>query len=135
MIKYTNETADLKSEQLTGFFFGWPNPPSAQKHLEILQNSYKYFLALDGAEVVGFINAISDGIHSAYIPLLEVLPEYQGKGIGRKLMELMLKELYGFYMIDLVCDDKIVKFYEKLGLHRFTAMGLRNMDRQNGVKK
>lgn len=117
---------------LTGFFVGWPNPPSPQKHLEILQNSYKCFLALEGEKVVGFINAISDGVHAAYIPLLEVLPEYQGKGIGRKLVELMLSELKEFYMIDLVCDEKMTGFYNKFGLQKFTAMGIRNMEKQNG---
>ncbi len=28
--------------------------------------------------VVGFVNALSDGRLSAYIPLLEVLPDYRG---------------------------------------------------------
>ena len=34
----------------------------------------------DAGRVVGFVTAISDGVLSAYIPLLEVLPEYQGAG-------------------------------------------------------
>ncbi len=32
-------------------------------------------------KVVGFITAISDGVISAYIPLLEVLPKYQNMKI------------------------------------------------------
>ena len=33
-------------------------------------------------QVVGFVTAISDGVLSAYIPFLEVLPEYKSIGIG-----------------------------------------------------
>ena len=36
-------------------------------------------LALDKDTVVGFATATSDAVLSAYIPLLEVLPEYQVK--------------------------------------------------------
>ena len=135
MINYVNKIEDLNSEQFKGFFIGWPNPPSSDKHLEILRNSYKCFLAMDEYNVVGFINAISDGTLSAYIPLLEVLPEYQGKGIGRKLLELMMKELRNFYMIDLACDEEMQKFYEKFEMKPIAAMGRRNYDNQNGENR
>lgn len=132
MIKYISDIADINPKMLTGFFVDWPNPPSQQKHYEILKNSYKFIVAINDNKVVGFINSISDGIHSAYIPLLEVLPVYQKNGIGRKLVELMLNELKDFYMIDLVCDDNMVDFYEKFEMHKFTAMGMRNLEKQSG---
>lgn len=132
MIKYSSNIETITPEMLAGFFVGWPQPPSLQKHYEILQNSYKFFVAIENEKVVGFVNVISDGIHAAYIPLLEVLPSYQGRGIGRKLVELVLNELKDLYMIDLVCDEKMVAFYKKFGLHPFTAMGIRNMEKQNG---
>ena len=40
----------------------------------------------DNGRIVGFINALSDGILSAYIPLLEVIQEYQGRGIGKEML-------------------------------------------------
>jgi ribosomal protein S18 acetylase RimI-like enzyme len=77
--------------------------------------------------VVGFVTAISDGVLSAYIPLLEVLPEYQGRGIGAELVRRLLDRLGGLYMVDLCCDEDVVGFYERLGLARWDAgMGLRN---------
>ena len=134
MIKYSTKIINLKPEQLNGFFVNWPNPPSPIKHLEILKNSYKCILAMDGNRVIGFVNAISDGVLSVYIPLLEVLPTYQNRGIGKNLMELILVELKDYYMIDLACDEDKIKFYEKLGMQKFTAMGIRNYNRQNGEK-
>jgi ribosomal protein S18 acetylase RimI-like enzyme len=58
---------------------GWPNPPSDEVFLKLLKDSYRVVLAFDNEKLIGFISAISDGVLSAYIPLLEVLPEYQSK--------------------------------------------------------
>ena len=61
--KYAN-TYDLPD----GFFEGWPNPPSKEKHRELLEKSYLSLVALDGTAIVGFVNVISDGVLSCYIP-------------------------------------------------------------------
>jgi predicted N-acetyltransferase YhbS len=66
--------------------------------------------------VVGFITAISDGVLSAYIPLLEVLKPYQGQGIGGRLVQRMLDQLNGYYMIDLLCDPELESFYARFGM-------------------
>lgn len=119
---------------LTGFFSGWKTFPSAEKHLTLLKNSEYIILAYDDEKkkVAGFINSVSDGVLSAYIPLLEVLPEYQRCGIGRELVKKMMEKLKGYYMIDIVCDESIQKFYEKSGLQKYTAMIKRNYDKQSG---
>ncbi|MGH3427694.1 MAG: GNAT family N-acetyltransferase, partial [Terriglobales bacterium] len=43
-------------------------------------------IAVEADRVVGFVNAISDGIATAFIPWLEVVPHRQGRGIGAALM-------------------------------------------------
>lgn len=122
----------ISPEQLTGFFVGWPNPPSPQTFMRILAGSSHLALALNGDQVVGFITAISDGVLSAYIPLLEVRPEYQGRGIGQKLVADLLDQLSGLYMIDLTCDENLQPFYERFGLKRATGMLQRNYANQSG---
>lgn len=131
-IFYTNSLDHITPASLTGFFVGWPNPPSPETHLRLLQGSHAVWLAQDGEQVVGFINAISDGVLSAYIPLLEVLPAYRGQGIGSELTRRMLATLEGFYMVDLICDPDLQPFYEKVGGHRYSGMIWRNYDRQAG---
>jgi len=90
-------------------------------------------VAVDTAsnKVVGFINAVSDGVMAAYIPLLEVLPEYQGRGIGKELVSRMLESLTHLYMVDLLCDEDMQGYYAKFGMHKATGMFVRNFDRQN----
>src|SRR6476469_8038377 len=98
---YKNGLNEISSDMLKGFFVDWPNHPSPQTHLKLLKNSSKVVIALDETtnQVVGFITAISDGVLSAYIPFLEVLPEYKNKGIGKELVSRILKKLEDIYMI------------------------------------
>lgn len=134
MITYTTSLKDVSPEMLYGFFVGWPNPPSPEKHFKLLSNSYKTVLAIDETchRVVGFINAISDEILTAYIPLLEVLPEYQNQGIGEQLVMRMLNELKDIYMVDLLCDEELQPYYERLGMLKAHGMMVRNYKSQSG---
>jgi ribosomal protein S18 acetylase RimI-like enzyme len=136
MIEYINNLDNVNEEQLEGFFVDWPNPPSKSKHLELLRNSSYIWLALDNKneKVIGFINAITDQVLSAYIPLLEVLPEHQGKGIGKKLAELMIETLKTYYMVDIICDPNMQPFYEQFGMHKASGVSIRNHEKQDGLK-
>jgi len=119
------EAADLGG----GFFVGWPHPPSPERHLEMLRGSDHVVLALADGRVVGFVTAISDGVLSAYVPLLEVLPTHQGSGIGSELMRRVLAHLESLYMVDLCCDDDLEPFYRRLGLLTHDrSMGRRNYE-------
>ncbi|OEC03686.1 acetyltransferase [Lysinibacillus sphaericus] len=131
---YQNSLEGISSNMLNGFFVGWPSPPNPQTHLRLLENSSKIVLAIDERtnEVIGFITAISDGVLSAYVPLLEVLPQYKNKGIGKELVSRMLKELDEIYMIDLCCDDDLVPYYEKFGMMKTNGMVYRNYAMQAG---
>ena len=126
-VVYTTDVAAARPADLEGFFVGWPVRPSAERHLEILLGSDHVVLARDGAEgrVVGFVTAISDGVLSAFIPLLEVLPEWQGQGIGSELVRRILAELEDFYMVDLVCDPELEPFYRRFELTLLAGMGRR----------
>lgn len=131
---YKNSLDGITSGMLQGFFVDWPNPPAPDTHLRLLKQSSKVILAVDETanRVVGFITAISDGILSAYIPLLEVLPAYKNKGIGKELVTRMRTELDDIYMIDLCCDDDLVPYYDQFGMRKTNGMILRNYNRQSG---
>ena len=122
-ISYQHDLDGVSERQLGRFFVSWPNPPAPATHLRLLRGSQ---------HVVGFITALSDGVLSAYIPHLEVLPAYQGRGIGTVLLQQMLGQLRELYMVDLICDPPLQPFYERLGMRPWSGMVLRNYDRQSG---
>ncbi len=132
MMQYTLDTSILDKLNLDGFFVGWPNSPSSEVLKKLLRGSYKVVLAYEDEKLVGFINSISDGVLSAYIPLLEVLPEYQGKGFGKELVNRLKSELSDLYMVDLLCDENLIPYYEGLGMMKAQGARIRNYDRQSG---
>ena len=129
-ITYSNRLDDLSASQLDGFFVGWQSHPNREMHLEILRRSYAIWLALDGGQCVGFVNSLSDGLFYAFIPLLEVLPDYQGCGIGTELIERMVKTLDKLYAVDIVCDESIAGFYKRLEFSQCVGRVKRNYGRQ-----
>jgi len=133
-IEYIKDLSSINADMLAGFFVNWPNPPNNTTHMRVLTDSYCSFVAIDKNinSVVGFINAISDGVLSAYIPLLEVLPEYQGFGIGSKLVKCMLEELNDLYMIDICHDEELSEYYAQFGALPGNASIFRNYNAQSG---
>jgi GNAT superfamily N-acetyltransferase len=127
VIEYRSSAEGIEPAQLRGFFVGWPTPPSPERHAELLRSSHAVELALEDGRVIGFVTAVSDGVLSAYVPLLEVLPEWQGRGIGTELMRRLLDRLRGLYMVDLCCDAELEPFYRRLGLQVWDrGMGIRD---------
>ncbi len=128
MITYADSTASITAEMLQGFFQEWRKPRIPEEHLRILNNSSFVVLAFDDEtnRVVGFINALSDGLQSAFIPLLEVLPKYQRQGIGSELVKRMLEKLKHIPAIDLTCDPEVQGFYGRLGMLPSVGMIVRN---------
>lgn len=133
-ISYRNTADGVTAELLQGFFVGWPNPPSPETHARLLASSDHVVLAVDEESgiVVGFVTAVSDGVLSAYVPLLEVLPGHQGRGIGSELMRRMLEKLGHLYMVDVLCDPELQPFYARLGMRPASGMVLRRYEQQAG---
>lgn len=130
-IEYRDTAEGLEASQLAGFFVDWLRQPTPEAHLDILHGSAHVVVALDEAsdQVVGFVTAISDGVLSAYISLLEVLPEYQGRGIGSELMRRLLDQSKGLYMVDVLCDAHVQAYYARFGMKRSVGMCIRRYDR------
>ena len=120
----SSQLDDVVDEDLSGFFVGWPNPPSSAARLTQLQNSSIAIIARENAsrKIVGFVTVLTDQVLFAYVSALEVLPEFQGRGIGKALVEAALERTKDVYAIDLVCDPEVQPFYEKCGLIPYHSM-------------
>ena len=125
VIEYRCGIDGVPAVALEGFFVGWPVKPTPDRHLAALRGSYRVVVPLDGEQVAGFVNAISDGVATAFIPWLEVRPDHRSRGIGRELVRRMRDELDDLYSVDLTCDPELVPYYRALGWAELSGMGLR----------
>ncbi len=125
-IKFTSAVAVFPINSFQGFCEGWAKPLTEAK----LSKSDFVIVAYDDISFkpIGFITAISDNVLSAYIPLLEVLPDYRNQKTGTKLCELMLEKLEHLYMIDLCCDESLEPFYKKLNFAKVSGMVRRQLN-------
>jgi len=127
MIIYCDDIRNISAEQLVDFFVGWRKPLTSKQHFKLLSGSTHFVAAIDSEtnKVVGFVTALSDGVISSFIPLLEVLPAYERRGIGTTLVSKMLQKLDGITNVDLTCDIPVQSFYERFSMFKSNGMILR----------
>lgn len=115
-----SEKWDIKIEQIIPIYEanGWTSARKPQILHQALLNSDYLVSAWDGERLIGIGNAISDGFLVVYYPHLLVHPNYQGQGIGKKIVEMLKKRYEGFHMHMLVADSTAISFYEKCGFVR-----------------
>jgi ribosomal protein S18 acetylase RimI-like enzyme len=84
-------------------------------------------LAVDehSGRVVGFVTALTDGVQAAFIPLLEVLPEHRGQGVGSELMRRVLDRLADLPAVDLTCRPEMQAFYARFEMRPSVGAVLR----------
>lgn len=96
----------------------WSSSEKPAQLLAALRNSHSLVTARDGERLIGLGNAISDGHLVVYYPHMLVHPEYQGKGVGRKMMQALQSRYASFHQQMLVADGKAIEFYSALGFER-----------------
>jgi GNAT superfamily N-acetyltransferase len=96
----------------------WSSAEKPELLQKALLASHSLVTAWDGSRLVGLGNALSDGYLVVYYPHLLVLPEYQGRGIGRSLMQRLMARYSGFHQHMLVADGRALDFYRKCGFTR-----------------
>ena len=96
----------------------WSSASKPELLHKALLASHSLVTAWDDGKLVGLGNAISDGHLVVYYPHLLVLPEYQGRGIGTRLMGMLRARYAGFHQHMLVADGRALDFYRKCGFER-----------------
>lgn len=111
---------DLDREELQSLFLSveWSSGHYPDKLVEAMRHYATVCTAWDGDRLVGLASVMDDCVMTAYVHYLLVRPEYQHRGIGRRLVE-MVKERYKDYLrIVLISYNAEVGFYESCGFKK-----------------
>jgi ribosomal protein S18 acetylase RimI-like enzyme len=65
--------------------------------------------------LVGFTRALTDWRYRAYLYDVIVAPDWQGRGLGRLLVDASLERLAGVETIELSCQPDMIAFYRRWG--------------------
>lgn len=105
---------------------GWTNYTEKP---ELLKKAYENSLLILGAyvdgQLVGVIRAVGDGFSVVFIQDILVIPEYQRRGIGTRLLQEVMDRYSSVYQMELMTDNtpKTVSFYQSLGFVKASDMG------------
>ena len=105
---------------------GWTN---YLERIGILEEAYANSLCVLGAydddRLIGIIRAVGDGQTIVFIQDIVVLPEYQRRGVGTKLLKAVMEKYKGVYQMQLLTDDteKTKAFYRSVGFAASDEVG------------
>ena len=110
-----------KKEQLMNLYgdverFAYTRYPEVLE--KAVNNCLNVWTAWDGDKLVGLARVVGDGYTIIYIQDILILKDYQKRGIGSKILKLILKKYESVRQIILLTDDteKTVNYYKKNGL-------------------
>ncbi|SMC85647.1 Acetyltransferase (GNAT) domain-containing protein [Desulfocicer vacuolatum DSM 3385] len=114
------ESRDIPRDQLMDLYIKnkWSSAEKPDLLYQGLTNSHTLVSAWVGEKLVGIANAISDGCLVVYYPHMLVHPDFQGKGVGGKMMSVLQEKYADFHQQMLTSDGDAVTFYEKCGFKR-----------------
>ena len=116
MITY-RDTHDFTAAELERLFLSveWSSGHFPEKLVLAMKGFATVFSAWEDETLVGMVCVMDDGVMNAYVHYLLVDPAYQGREIGRTLVE-MVKEKYRDYLrIAVIGYDAELSFYEHCG--------------------
>lgn len=115
-VKTTLEDIDWSLVSATLQSVGMAHHPP-EKHKKAFESSYAVVFLYDNDILAGFGRAISDGAYQAAIYDCAVRKEYQGRGLGKLIVQEILKKLEGMNIILYASPGK-EGFYEKQGFRK-----------------
>ena len=74
--------------------------------------------AWDGDRLAGFARALSDGHLAAYVEDVMVHQAYRRRGVGERIVALLLEEIGAVAKVNLFCEPPVARFYEANGFRR-----------------
>ncbi len=104
---------------------GWEKQVADYQHFyQMLENSNRTIVALDGSRVVGFARAICDDVANGYITMVAVARDKRKDGIGAELVNTLIGNDPRIKWV-ITSDKNSIEFWEKQGFRLFKLAMMR----------
>ena len=137
-LKWINNLQTIDWNELSNLYKIAPlGDKSSELLKKVFTNSmFKYFV-YDNNKLVGVGRALADGADCSYICDVAIHPDYQGKGLGKEIIERLIDDSKEHKKIILYAVPSKKPFYAKFGFSRMkTAMAIfrnQNLARSVGL--
>lgn len=110
-------TKNFSENELKDLFLSvnWSSGNYPDKLVIAMQSSSTVYTAWNEDRLVGLINVLDDNIMTAYIHYLLINPEFQGRGIGKSLVNYIKDKYKDYLRIVLIAYEKETPFYKNMG--------------------
>jgi N-acetylglutamate synthase-like GNAT family acetyltransferase len=121
-VRLRDRPEDVDLDQLMALYdlaAFWAKGRRREDLAKAIANSRPVITSWDGELMMGFARATSDGVYRATVWDVVVHPDYQGAGIGRKLVETIIShpEVCHVERVYLMTTNQ-QSFYEKIGFEQ-----------------
>ncbi|MBT8307501.1 MAG: GNAT family N-acetyltransferase [Maribacter sp.] len=103
----------------------WASKRKNQDIRKMLENLNVFVTIRKNSALIGFGRAITDGIYRALIDDIIVDNSYQKRGLGKVIVENLLKQLVGIDEIFLNTKPDLEEFYKKFGFAKVRTITMK----------
>lgn len=116
MIIYKTDYSFTKEDVVSLFkSVGWHSGNYPDALYNCLKNYPGMFCAYDNDLLVGMVATMDDSVMNAYVHYVLVRPEYQKRGIAKKLMKMNNEHYKDYVNVVLIAYKNTINFYESIG--------------------
>jgi len=125
-LSFTDDLAGIDWDELSALYRAAPLGEKSPADLKLVfGNSMFRVFALDAGKLVGAGRALADGRDCSYLCDIAVLPDQQGRGLGREIVARLVRLSSAHRKIILYAVPGREPFYESFGFRRMaTAMAI-----------
>ena len=134
MAKYNVKYNTLSAEDFIFLWESvWDEAPSIDQVKLAMENTLFRVSVFDNEKLIAMARVIGDKGLDYYIKDVVVIPEYQGKGVGRILIDELIKYINDNgikgteIFVELCAMPDVIPFYEKFGFESNEAQRLKIM--------
>ena len=112
-----SDSKEICKDQLQDLFksVAWKSSDYPNELFQAMKNSHSVITAWNQDELIGLVNALSDGVMTVYFHYMLVHPNYQNQGIGQQMLDLILSRYEGYKNKLLIAYENAESFYRKAG--------------------